>query len=60
MVWLFDDAWNGGSKGLVDGEISAHIISKEHLIQNKLALGRTRDLADVEAIRDANPEADAE
>jgi hypothetical protein len=57
MVWLFDDAW---IEGLVDGEISAHIISKEHLIQNKLALGRTRDLADVEAIRDANPEADAE
>ena len=57
MVWLFDDAW---IEGLVDGEISAHIISKEHLIQNKLALGRTRDLADVEAIRDANPGADAE
>ena len=56
----FDDAWNDRIEGLVDGEITAHIISKEHLIQNKLALGRTRDLPDVEAIRDANPEADAE
>jgi hypothetical protein len=54
----FDDAWNDRIEGLVDGEITAHIISKEHLIQNKLALGRTRDLADVEAIRDANPEAE--
>jgi hypothetical protein len=56
----FDDAWNGRIEGLVDGEVTAHIISKEHLIQNKLAIGRTRDLADVEAIRDANSEADAE
>ena len=56
----FDDAWNDRIEGLVDGEITAHIISKEHLIQNQLALGRTRDLSDVEAIRDANPEADAE
>jgi len=55
----FDDAWKGRIEGLVEGEVPAHIISKEHLIQKKLASGRTRDLADVEAIRDANPEADA-
>jgi hypothetical protein len=33
--------------------LPAHIISKDHLIQNKLAVGRLQDLADVEKIRDA-------
>ena len=28
----FDDAWNDRIEGLVDGESTAHIISKEHLI----------------------------
>jgi hypothetical protein len=31
--------------------VSAHVISAQHLIQNKLHSGRARDLADVEAIR---------
>jgi hypothetical protein len=56
----FDEAWKSRIDGLVDGEVPAHIISREHLIQNKLASRRTRDLADVEAMRDAAPEADAE
>jgi hypothetical protein len=36
--------------------VATHIIAAEDLIQNKLQSGRMRDLADVEAIREANPE----
>ncbi len=49
----FDEAWVDRVEGLVEGEISAHIISRKHLIRNKLEVGRTRDIADVEALRDA-------
>jgi len=50
---VFEDAWKDRVDAQVDGEVEAHIISREHLIQNKLTSGRHRDLADVEAIRDA-------
>lgn len=56
----FADAWKDRTEALVDGEVPAYVISREHLIQNKLASGRTRDLADVEAIRDATPEKNGE
>jgi hypothetical protein len=49
----FDEAWRSRIEGLVDGEIPAHIISREHLIENKLVSGRTQDIADVEAMRKA-------
>ncbi len=49
----FDEAWQGRVEGLVEGEIPAHVISREHLIRNKLATGRLRDMADVEVLRDA-------
>ncbi|HZD49990.1 MAG TPA: DUF6036 family nucleotidyltransferase [Silvibacterium sp.] len=52
----FDDAWKARVEALVEGEIPAHVISREHLIQNKLASGRPQDLADVNAIREAHPE----
>jgi hypothetical protein len=48
----FEDAWNARNEIAVAG-ISAHIISAVHLIQNKIHAGRMRDLADVEAIREA-------
>jgi hypothetical protein len=48
----FDQAWNQRTEASVDG-VPAHVISAEHLIQNKLQSGRMRDLADVEAIREA-------
>jgi predicted nucleotidyltransferase len=48
----FDQAWNHRAEASVDG-VPAHVISVEHLIQNKLKSGRMRDLADVEALRDA-------
>ena len=53
---LFDEAWEDRVEGLVEREIPAHVISRNHLIRNKLATGRARDIADVEALRDASPE----
>jgi hypothetical protein len=52
----FDEAWKDRTEAVVDGEVPAHVTSRKHLIQNKLASGRLQDLADVEAIRDANSE----
>jgi len=49
----FDDAWPHRVELSLDG-IAVHVISAEHLIQNKLASGRLRDLADAEAIREAD------
>jgi hypothetical protein len=51
----FDEAWQQRAKTSLD-EIDTHVISAHHLVQNKLHSGRLRDLADVEAIREANPE----
>ena len=51
----FDEAWNSRVEAFLDGEIPAHFISREHLIQNKLAVGRFQDLADVERLREATP-----
>jgi hypothetical protein len=48
----FDEAWKQRVEASIDG-VSAHVISAEHLVQNKLRTGRMRDLADVEAIREA-------
>jgi hypothetical protein len=50
----FDEAWESRVEGFLDGETPAHIISREHLIQNKLAVGRLQDLADVEKLREAD------
>ena len=49
----FDSAWNAGEDGMIDDDIAVHYISPADLIKNKLALGRHRDLADVEAIRES-------
>jgi hypothetical protein len=38
---------------MIDGDLPARYISAEDLITNKLASGRLQDLADVEAIRNA-------
>ena len=54
----FDEAWAQRMEGQIDG-VPAHVISPQHLIQNKLCSGRMRDLADVEAIREAREEQDA-
>lgn len=48
----FDEAWQKRVEFSLDG-IKVHVISAEHLIQNKLQSGRLQDLADVEAVREA-------
>jgi hypothetical protein len=49
----FDEAWDDRVETIIDGDLPAHVISREHLIQNKLACGRPRDLLDVEELRQA-------
>ena len=49
----FDDAWKRRVEEYLDEDTPAHVISREHLIQNKLAVGRHQDLADVEKLREA-------
>lgn len=49
----FDEAWESRVEEHLDGNTPAHVISREHLIQNKLAVGRFQDLADVEKLREA-------
>jgi predicted nucleotidyltransferase len=51
----FDEAWDRRVELSVEG-VMVHVISAELLIQNKLKSGRLSDLADVEAIREANKE----
>jgi hypothetical protein len=46
----FDDAWESRVEGEVDG-LRVPLIGRERLIQNKLAAGRPKDLADVDALR---------
>jgi len=48
----FDEAWKDRVEGVLDG-IPTHVISREHLIRNKLAVGRKQDILDVENIREA-------
>ena len=52
----FDEAWESRVEKVIDGQTPAHVISREHLIQNKLAVGRHQDLADVEKLREAAAE----
>ncbi|HOD48911.1 MAG TPA: nucleotidyltransferase [Candidatus Hydrogenedentes bacterium] len=43
----FDDAWSGAVSARLEG-LPVRILSREHLIVNKKALGRAKDLADLE------------
>lgn len=47
----FDEVWAARLPGVLD-DLPAQFISREHLIANKRATGRTRDIADAEAIGD--------
>ena len=49
----FDEAWRDRIEALVENDVPAHVISRELLIKNKLAVGRPQDLVDVEKIREA-------
>jgi len=46
----FDEAW-ADRLTLKFSDQGVCVLSKEHLIKNKLAAGRTQDLADVEALK---------
>jgi len=45
----FSDAWKSRVEGFL-GDIPVHYIGRDALIQNKRATGRTKDLADIEAL----------
>jgi hypothetical protein len=49
----FDQAWENRIEGLVDGEVRTVVISKDDLIQNKLASRREQDILDVKKLRAA-------
>lgn len=51
----FDAAWERRVEGIIDPQsgLKAFFIGKDDLIASKLAVGRRRDLADVEEIREA-------
>jgi hypothetical protein len=49
----FDEAWPARVDEVLAGQVLAHVISRDDLIKNKLAVGRLQDLADVEKIREA-------
>lgn len=46
----FDEVWRDAISGEIDG-IHVRFISRDHLIKNKLAAGRPRDLGDVDELR---------
>jgi hypothetical protein len=46
----FDEAWKDAVTGEVEG-VPVKFLSREHLITNKLAVGRPRDLGDVDELR---------
>ncbi len=46
----FDEVWNNAVTGEIEG-IPVRFISRDHLIKNKLAAGRPRDLGDVDELR---------
>ncbi|HEX3103147.1 MAG TPA: DUF6036 family nucleotidyltransferase [Terriglobales bacterium] len=47
----FDEAWTNRIEGMIDGQIQAAVLSRDDLIQNKLASGREQDLLDVKKLR---------
>lgn len=49
----FDAAWQSSEPGRAADDIPVRYISLEDLIRNKLAVGRPRDLVDVEDLRAA-------
>lgn len=50
----FREAWETSSIGTTGDGITVRFLSLSDLIRNKLAIGRLRDLADVEALREAD------
>src|SRR5437588_3156803 len=55
----FDEAWKNRIEGLIDSQIRAAVISRDDLIQNKLATGREQDALDVKTLRTARQNDDS-
>ena len=49
----FPAAWEASELGMIGDDIPVRYLSFDHLVRNKLAVGRLRDLADVEELREA-------
>jgi hypothetical protein len=49
----FDEAWENRIEGIIDGQIQTAVISRDDLIQNKLATGPEQDILDVKKLRTA-------
>ena len=49
----FDEAWQSRENGMLD-EIPVHYIGRKTLVRNKLASGRLKDAADVEALGESS------
>lgn len=48
----FDEAWKNRIQGLIEGEISVMVISRNDLIRNKLASGRDQDILDAKRLQE--------
>lgn len=49
----FDEAWKDRVQATIEGDTPICVISQKHLLQNKRAAGRPRDLLDVKEIEEA-------
>jgi hypothetical protein len=49
----FESSWQNRVSGKID-EITVYYLSREDFIRNKLAVGRPKDLADAEAVRETD------
>ncbi|NLY01374.1 MAG: hypothetical protein GXY83_35230 [Rhodopirellula sp.] len=50
----FEDAWSERHTTIIDG-LQLHFLSRQHLIVNKRAAGRPKDLADLAWLESGNP-----
>ena len=48
----FDEAWKNRIQGLIDGEITVMVISRNDLIRNKLASGPDQDILDARKLQE--------
>jgi predicted nucleotidyltransferase len=51
----FDEAWQNRVEAQIEGEIRVAVISRDHLIRNKLASGREQDLLDAKKLQASTP-----
>jgi hypothetical protein len=52
----FEEAWKARISATIEGDTPINVISREHLLQNKRAAGRPKDLLDVTEIEKAGQE----